>query len=303
MFRIAWALLLIAVSQGAFAHPSACLDNYRHLAEPPQGGLGPNVVRAPRLSEVKQGRITHDAFGQSVPGKLGARYRTIRPIVENLTANAASATHLFVKFNDDTLATAADGRVSLPEPAGGQQLTGLLSAYSDFRFSTALKGGDDWLTAMRFCAAVTRGEDFADPTSFFSAPIDDKNRERAIGLLKSLLDHPSVETAWLRGRLLTPAFDIAPPTSQYEAKQDYFDAAPNGINIRNAWSVYPGSKGLNTKYADLENSWSFDHEDFPQVRDLRSIYYPYGPAHGTAVLGILSGAHNSYGIHGGVPDA
>lgn len=282
---------------------SQCIDQYQHLSEasPLRGVVdGP---RAPRLSDIKAGLVTRDYSGKPVAPYLRPRHQTVRPNVEGLEKHVDEALEIVVKFNDDTLATAAAGSVTLPDAAGGASLRGILSAHPEFAFRPAIKGGDDWLTALRFCAADNSGQDFADLTSFFSAPIDHSNKERAVALLRQLLNHPSVETAWLRGPAQVPALDIAPPTPAFDGQQRYLDAAPNGINLRGAWTSYSGTTGANLRYADIEYAWTLDHEDFPAIGDARTIFRDVARGHGTAVVGVLSAAHSTFGTHGGVPDA
>jgi hypothetical protein len=62
--------------------------------------------------------------------------------------------------------------------------------------------------------------------------------------------------------------------------------------------------GTDLRYVDLELNWTFDHEDFPVVMDIRSGPNSSAlPIHGTAVVGVLSAAHNEFGTHGAVPAA
>jgi subtilisin family serine protease len=68
-----------------------------------------------------------------------------------------------------------------------------------------------------------------------------------------------------------------------------------------------GADGAGMSYVDVEYDWSLAHEDLvvPPDRDLETLTAdPFGgPDHGTAVLGILSGVPNAYGVTGIVPAA
>jgi len=205
-----------------------CIDHYEHLSEASamRGIVG--LPRAPRLSDVRAGLVTRDYSGKPIAPYLRPRPATIRPNVEGLEKQLADALEIVVKFNDDTLATAAAGTITLPDAAGAANLRDIFAAHPQFAFQPTIKGGDEWLTALRFCAADNSGQDFADLTSFFSAPIHDGNRKGAVALLRRLLAHPSVETAWLRGPAMVPAFDISPPTPAFDGQQRHLDAAPNG---------------------------------------------------------------------------
>jgi serine protease len=278
-----------------------CIDHYQHLAEASAMREDVGLPRAPRLSDIRAGLVARDYSGKPVAPYLRPRPATIRPHVEGLERQLADALELVVKFNDDTLATAVAGTVTLPDPAGGANLRDILVAHPQFAFQPTIKGGDDWLTAIRFCAADNTGQDFADLTSFFSAPIHDGNRKGAVALLKRLLAHPSVETAWLRGPAMAPALDILPPTPAFDVQQRHLDAAPNGINLRSAWASHFGTRGANLRYADIEFAWRFDHEDFPAIIDGRTLFRQAPTGHGTAVVGVLSAVHNTFGTHGGIP--
>lgn len=88
--------------------------------------------------------------------------------------------------------------------------------------------------------------------------------------------------------------------------QEYLDAALAGINARYAWTK-AGGRGSGVEIIDVEGSWRFSHEDLLKnpsgcvggvpVSDPKWI------RHGTAVLGMLGGDHNGFGISGICPEA
>jgi subtilisin family serine protease len=87
--------------------------------------------------------------------------------------------------------------------------------------------------------------------------------------------------------------------------QGYKGKAPPGVGpIPNV----KGSDGRGLSYADVEYDWTLRHEDLgiPNLRvletELTSDHFG-GPEHGTAVLGILSGIPNSFGVTGIAPGA
>ncbi len=83
------------------------------------------------------------------------------------------------------------------------------------------------------------------------------------------------------------------------SQQGYLDVAPGGIDARYAWTV-PGGKGAGVKVVDVEGAWNDRHEDMP------SFFYTGGTQfndaswrdHGTAVLGVVVGKANGYGVTG-----
>lgn len=293
---------LMFVTSEAFA--AQCLDHYAHLSTSPNPDRPPGLqiafIKAPRLSDVKAGRVTRDATGKPVMPLLKPRPATVRPNVEGYEKNNVDFDEVVVKFSDDSLGQALEGRLFLPSTARTSMLDGVLSGFAGLDFVPAIKGGEDWLTALRYCAADNTGHDFADLTSFFSAKIPANLKKAAPGIVRALLNHPDVETAWLRGPVATPAFDLPPTTPQFEGEQAHWGAAPSGINLRNSWWIL-GAKGDGLRFVDVEFAWTFDHEDFPTVTDRRTQFVPAGTGHGTAVMGMLAAAHNGFGYHGGVP--
>jgi hypothetical protein len=113
-----------------------------------------------------------------------------------------------------------------------------------------------------------------------------------------------------------PVIDMPPPldparTRQPDespnlvSRQAYKGNAPRGINLP---ASVAGIDGAGVAFADMEGSWQLDHEDLkalgiqsigPLIAD---VYDPNGN-HGTAVLGIISGTDNAFGVTGIAPGA
>ncbi|MEV0298617.1 S8 family serine peptidase [Nocardia sp. NPDC050710] len=99
----------------------------------------------------------------------------------------------------------------------------------------------------------------------------------------------------------------APPvTPNFEARQGYLDAAPQGVNARWAWTR-PGGRGAGIRVIDVEGAWRFTHEDLTQnqggVIGGTSATDEGWRNHGTAVAGEISGDVNAFGITGIAPEA
>lgn len=81
----------------------------------------------------------------------------------------------------------------------------------------------------------------------------------------------------------------------YNKLQTYLESAPIGIGAREAWEI-PGGKGENVKIIDIEVGYNEKH------KDLNLFYVGYNSNlnvnHATAVLGILGGLENNYGVTG-----
>lgn len=105
-------------------------------------------------------------------------------------------------------------------------------------------------------------------------------------------------------RMVPAAPEPTPTTPDFVARQLYLGAAPAGFDVHYAWSV-AGGRGANVQVIDCEGAWRFTHEDL-RVNQGGAIGTQTGDLgwrnHGTAVLGVISGDVNSYGITGIAPD-
>lgn len=100
-----------------------------------------------------------------------------------------------------------------------------------------------------------------------------------------------------------PTRGDAPP--DFTSAQGYRAAAPYGVGIDAAWA-YAGGRGDGVTFVDLEYAWNFDHADYDlDLDDLLAggVYTEFGFVHGTAVMGIVVGADNGFGITGLAPHA
>jgi hypothetical protein len=102
---------------------------------------------------------------------------------------------------------------------------------------------------------------------------------------------------------------VAPPTTpDFTGSQGYRAAAPSGIDAIGVAGV-PGGQGDNVSIIDIEYSWTRTHEDLSSASSA-SVYIangtptePFGPDHGTAVLGELIATANGFGVTGIAPGA
>jgi hypothetical protein len=117
---------------------------------------------------------------------------------------------------------------------------------------------------------------------------------------------PFVELATPAPRPMPPPTDLAPPTANFRGFQGYRGTPPSGIGAVDVARL-PGADGSGMTFVDIEQSWTLDHEDLelPPSTNIDSRTIPSGtePDHGTAVLGILAGLDNDYGITGIAPAA
>jgi hypothetical protein len=82
-------------------------------------------------------------------------------------------------------------------------------------------------------------------------------------------------------------------------QQDYLNG-PKGFNVKHV-SDRPGGKGQGVKVIDIEYAWELDHEDITSQVLLGTPETDVD--HGTAVLGVINGVENDFGIVGIAPKA
>jgi hypothetical protein len=141
------------------------------------------------------------------------------------------------------------------------------------------------------------------------APQDFVDRLRAEGLIEeAYFKHPhelavGVEAAGTAAAATAaePAF----PTPDFTELQGYLGPAPAGVDARYAWTG-PGGYGEGVRIIDIENAWRFSHEDL-LTNQGGALNTPSDDLaarnHGTAVVGIMSGDLNAFGITGICPGA
>jgi hypothetical protein len=108
-----------------------------------------------------------------------------------------------------------------------------------------------------------------------------------------------VEGAW---RIPLPVEAPLPPDYSNPASnptQGYLNAAPSGLSARDAWNN-TGGRGAGVRVCDIEYSYNASHADLGAV----SFVGPAGvdpfndTNHGTAVLSIIRGLDNGFGVRG-----
>lgn len=100
--------------------------------------------------------------------------------------------------------------------------------------------------------------------------------------------------------------DTPPATRSFVDRQFYLEAAPGGVDARYAWGR-TGGRGAGVRVIDVEGAWRFSHEDLTAnqggvVGGTESTDLGWRN-HGTAVVGVIGGDDNAYGVTGISPDA
>jgi hypothetical protein len=152
-----------------------------------------------------------------------------------------------------------------------------------------------------------------DLSMFYNVDIPD---ERAHETAQRFREQDFVAYAYVEPRVGLPVRDVAPAPAPAEPpsvspdfvnRQDYLGVPPTGINASTfAWQM-PGGRGAGVRIIDIEGAWRLTHEDLlgnqgglvagTQINDIN------WRNHGTAVVGVIGGDNNGFGVSGVAPDA
>jgi len=177
----------------------------------------------------------------------------------------------------------------------------LLSSSALYTLSNAEEG----LPNLNLWYIIELKDSVDDESSFLSQVLEQENVAVAI-----FMPDISPPTA-IRRRHLDDT-----PTPDYEPQQQYLDAAPVGIDARYIWTI-PGGEGDGVTVYDVERVWTQDHEDLFAAAGATPLVRPgwvgwegrtYSPLksdekHGAAVIGVIIGSANAFGVTGIVPNA
>ncbi|MGI9622393.1 MAG: S8 family serine peptidase, partial [Acidimicrobiales bacterium] len=129
---------------------------------------------------------------------------------------------------------------------------------------------------------------------------------RAEGVRDQLNESSAIEAALFEPQV-APASVVVQLSPDFEPNQIYRDPAPAGIDADFAAGV-AGGTGAGVVVTDVEYSWNTGHEDLLDSSPVRLANgTPQDPFantdHGTAVLGVVTGDVNGFGVTGVAPDA
>jgi hypothetical protein len=118
-------------------------------------------------------------------------------------------------------------------------------------------------------------------------------------VVAELLAWSDIDTAYVQPE---PTNTTNPGDDPRYLNQGYLQPAPLGIDAVFAWSQ-PGGDGLGQHFVDVEQGWTFNHEDLAarQIPLINGTISPPTRAHGTSVLGEICASDNKLGGIGIVP--
>lgn len=261
------------------------------------GGPAPKNAEKSVLEEPRATDLLQPALAPRVPLAKGA-----------LTPQPEFDHRLIVKFNDELLARAVDGRVMTV--AGELDLIPARQEGQPVRFGQLVDLPPETIALLESRAAIRSGVAQPDLSSMMWVDAD----RRDLAAIAAHL-HQSEQVEWVEYEMLNPlppscqdpCFDIAPVTPNYESLQSYRGANP-GLNMDAMWALGSG-RGAGIQVADCEYWFNGDHEDLcgviPEAGQTPSSFVIANGwhHHGSAVLGEMIGADNTYGVRGLVPEA
>jgi hypothetical protein len=221
------------------------------------------------------------------------------------------------------LRATADGGVRSLEAADITPLEDLLSS-EDVSLVPLFGVSEERLLLEAESLAPTIEEALPDLSIFYRVQAPDDQLE---GLAENLLKEDAVEAAYITPAAelaevpepeeapeaeeepineMLPVADEAPAaTPDFTARQGYLNPALGGIDARYAWTR-SGGRGAGVRIIDIEGAWRFTHEDLKQnqggVVGTQSTSKKWRN-HGTAVVGVIGGDRNTFGITGICPRA
>ena len=203
---------------------------------------------------------------------------------------------LIVRFDDAARVRLRSGALVSLAGADLQAVQRILDRQGPRRIGRLLVSDEAEIDARRRAAEIRSGRKLPDLNSFFEIVVDP---ERSDALMTDLQGTPVIQTVYRAPLLVPPPVDIPPPTPDGEGDQLYLDPAPEGIDARFAWTR-PGGRGVGIHIVDIEHSWRDNHEDLETSLGTQECYTPGTDyiEHGTAVLGVLVGGDNGYGVTG-----
>lgn len=211
-----------------------------------------------------------------------------------LSISASASTYLVVKMRDNV--TAAN-KAALLAPYTNRPLF-------DVSATEAL--------ALRKTLESQASTTLSDLTSYVCLKLDEQ--ANASSLLLTLQHSPLVEDAYIEPRYELAIWEEPHAEAEterllpqyipdYSTQQYYLDAPPVGVGARQAWFL-PGGMGEGVPVVDIENNWDMRHLDLAPLRVIAGFpWLPIDRNHGTAVMGVLLGRANGFGVQGIVPKA
>lgn len=248
----------------------------------------PPYTSAPRELIVVASRDANLRSQQTTVSSLsGADVSDVSDILQNVDARLMP---LFGDSEDRLLQERATMAAEMP--AADAQTFGELPDLSVYyRVEADDESLDELAAQLAQCASIH--------AAYVKPPAYPSQQQSAIGVVTG-------SGAEMINVMATLEADAPPVTSNFTARQGYLEPALGGIDAVYAATV-AGGRGAGVGIIDIEGAWRFTHEDLHQNQGGVVGGTPTADLgwrnHGTAVIGVLGGDRNTFGITGICPDA
>ena len=133
--------------------------------------------------------------------------------------------------------------------------------------------------------------------------------EQLLDVAEQVRQNEAFDGVFIKPLTELPQFNDRAPTKEeppsvtpdFTPRQGYLDPAPGGVDARYAWTMR-GGDGSGVGIIDIEGAWQFSHEALSRVRGLvggtQQTGLDWRNHAGTAVLGIMAGEGNGFGVSG-----
>jgi hypothetical protein len=212
-------------------------------------------------------------------------------------AGERSPTTLTLKFEDTSRVRLRSGRLVSLHGDGLYPVEALLRRYGVREIRPLFRTPEQEIESRRIALEARTGRSLPDLNSYYEIDVPES---MSATLLRDLGGYGAVQTVYRSPLPPPPPVDIPPPTPDGDPNQLYLDPAPEGIDARAAWGR-PGGRGEGVLLVDIEYDWRDTHEDLESVLGTQMCFTPNSPGeieHGTAVIGMIAGGDNAYGITG-----
>ncbi|MDF1543760.1 MAG: S8 family serine peptidase [bacterium] len=234
---------------------------------------------------------------------LAPKQTAVKPL-STAVPSGTDISHVVVKFNDEAQVRQRSGQFKSLSGRSIDEADRLLTSFGSTKIRRLFDSQDEaFLDQQRSTLESKSGKQLADLNGYYRIDVTDPNE--AASLINELNRLDIVEIAYFQP---SPeiSVDIAPPTPDYVANQDYREAAPAGVDADYANSL-AGGDGAGVKIVDIEGGWQDTHEDLEKA--LGGLIFgtmiddPGWRNHGTAVIGEMIAGDNGYGVTGISPGA
>ncbi len=258
--------------------------------------LGSNVT-----SEAKQLPPSNNPY----PIPLTPRAAVMKPAQVTISPQA-DISHVVLKFKDNIDVRLQNGKFYSSPSISLKKMEDVLAPY--LTTTTRLRrlfaqASPEKLSRTRTALQLATKHQLANLNNYYRITVTSPAEAEA--LVNKLNSFDFVEIAYAEPKPEI-ADDIPPTTPDYQANQDYREAAPAGIDADYA-NTLPGGDGSGVMIIDIEGNWQTTHEDLDKAVGGIIAGTPINDLswrnHGTAVIGELIAGDNGYGVTGICPGA